>query len=175
MNTEEIQLVNGVLLGDRMAADQFVRQYSRFIYSVIHECRLEPADANDIYQRVFVRLWSNQMRALRMWTGTGSFLTYLRPIVRNIVVDELRARPPAASPVEPDIPAGRPLVEPSREAVHAALGKLAPRDRELIRLKHFEGLSYREIGERLGLTVNNVGVSLSRAEDRLRRILEGHV
>ena len=75
MNTEEIQLVNGVLLGDRMAADQFVRHYSRFIYSVIHECRLEPTDANDIYQRVFLRLWSNQMRALRMWNGTGSFLT----------------------------------------------------------------------------------------------------
>ena len=175
MNTDEIYLLNGVLLGDRVAADQFVRQYSRFIYLVIREYRLESSDVTDIYQRVFLRLWSNQMRALRMWNGTGSFLTYLRPIVRNIVIDELRARPPETLPVEAHIPPGRPLPESAREDVNAALGKLSPRDRELIRLKHLEELSYREIGERLGLTVNNVGVSLSRAEERLRRILESHV
>ena len=42
MNTEEIHLLNGVLLGDRMAADEFVHRYSRFIYLVIHEGPLPP-------------------------------------------------------------------------------------------------------------------------------------
>ena len=73
------------------------------------------------------------------------------------------------------IPPYRPVSESVREDVNVALRQLSPRDQELIRLKHFEELSYREIGQRLGLTVNNVGVSLSRAEGRLRRILESHV
>ena len=42
MNTEEIHLLNGVLPGDRMAADEFVHRYSRFIYLVIHEGPLPP-------------------------------------------------------------------------------------------------------------------------------------
>lgn len=175
MNTEEIHLLNGVLLGDPSAADQFVRKYTRFVYSVIYEYSLQPPDAADIHQRVFLRLWDKQMQALREWKGTGTFVSYLGSIVRNMVVTELRAQSNLRlSPVDSVPP---PAVSPpsTRMIVHDALNKLSPRDRELICLKHFEGLSYREIAERLGMTVNNVGVSLSRAETRLRGFLQSHV
>jgi RNA polymerase sigma-70 factor (ECF subfamily) len=81
----------------------------------------------------------------------------------------------AVGRLRPGVEGGVARAQLHRENVNAALHDLSPRDQELIRLKHFEDLSYREIAERLGLTVTNVGVSLSRAENRLRRILESHV
>jgi RNA polymerase sigma factor (sigma-70 family) len=50
--------------------------------------------------------------------------------------------------------------------------KLLPEPyRQVILLKRLEGLSYKEIAERLGTTVSNVGVRLHRAESRLKSLL----
>ena len=52
-----------------------------------------------------------------------------------------------------------------------ALQKLPPNFREVIILRELEGLSYREIAEITGMPVGTVMSSLSRARDRLRRVL----
>ncbi len=53
--------------------------------------------------------------------------------------------------------------------VAEALGSLAPTDRELLRLFEVEGLSTREISQRMDLKENNVSVRLHRARDRMCR------
>lgn len=53
------------------------------------------------------------------------------------------------------------------EQTRLCLLRLADRDRELIRLKFEEDLSYKEISERTGLTVSNVGYILHHALKRL--------
>jgi RNA polymerase sigma factor (sigma-70 family) len=55
-----------------------------------------------------------------------------------------------------------------------ALENLRERDRELIHRRYYLDESYREIAEALGMTVNHVGVSLFRAESRLKNILLKH-
>ncbi len=52
------------------------------------------------------------------------------------------------------------------EQLYAALGTLPEADRSLA-LMHLDGLSYRELGEILGITENNVGVKLNRVRKRL--------
>jgi RNA polymerase sigma factor (sigma-70 family) len=56
--------------------------------------------------------------------------------------------------------------------VATALETLSSRDRELLRRRYFQGQSYNEIAEDLGITVNNAGVALHRAEKRLKKLLE---
>ena len=60
-----------------------------------------------------------------------------------------------------------------RLALFAALAGLSPRERELIALKFFAGLSNAEIAEVLGLTESNAGTKLHRAVTKLREACRG--
>ena len=56
-----------------------------------------------------------------------------------------------------------------RQAVRAALGRLTPRDRELVALKFAGGLSHEEIGRVLGISPSNAGTRLHRTLEKLRK------
>jgi RNA polymerase sigma-70 factor (ECF subfamily) len=56
-------------------------------------------------------------------------------------------------------------------ALERALLTLSPEDRELITLKHLDGLSYRELAERLGIAEGTVMSRLYYARQRLREHL----
>jgi RNA polymerase sigma factor (sigma-70 family) len=55
--------------------------------------------------------------------------------------------------------------------LEAAIERLPSRDRDLICRRYDMEQSYREIAEALGITIGNVGVSLHRAEKRLKKML----
>ncbi|MBU1018982.1 MAG: sigma-70 family RNA polymerase sigma factor [Patescibacteria group bacterium] len=54
--------------------------------------------------------------------------------------------------------------------LNQAIQKLKPGDQDILSLKFFENLSYKEIAGTLGISVSNVGVKLNRATDRLAKI-----
>ena len=56
--------------------------------------------------------------------------------------------------------------------VMAVVDRLPKRQRELIRMKFLDGMSYREIGKAMNISVSNVGVSLHNAVKRLRAELK---
>ncbi|MBC7286616.1 MAG: SigB/SigF/SigG family RNA polymerase sigma factor [Armatimonadetes bacterium] len=58
-----------------------------------------------------------------------------------------------------------------REAIAAALKLLSPRERDVIRLRYFEGLSQAEVGKRLGISQMHVSRLQHRALNKLREIL----
>lgn len=68
-------------------------------------------------------------------------------------------------------PAGRlPAPTPSREELLALVGEA---DREVLHLRHFEGLDGKELAARLGLSEGAAYQRLSRARNRLRQALQG--
>ena len=60
---------------------------------------------------------------------------------------------------------------PARETalLERALREMAAEDREILALKHLDGLSYRELAERLGVPEGTVMSRLYRARERLRQ------
>ena len=67
-----------------------------------------------------------------------------------------------------------PLRDPGLEkAVRAALAQLPDAQREAILLHRFEGLSFAEIAEHVGLTESAVKVRAHRGYERLRELLKG--
>jgi RNA polymerase sigma-70 factor (ECF subfamily) len=176
-------LVDRVLAGDPRAADQFVTRFTRLVWWVlIHQIRLAPEPAEEVYQDVFVHLWEDEYRRLRNWSGDGDFAAYLAPIVRHRALDRLRREPgdrtrpiPGAGDEAGGEPADdRPgaeelaLVEEQRRQLERAVAALGEQDRRLYELRIVEERSYREISDSLGITVTNVGVRLSRLVERLR-------
>jgi len=121
-------------------------------------------------------------RAFRKWDRfdpkRGSARGWLFGIARNAALDELRKRGrevPAIEPEEQEAPgsvAGTVLERERRADLLAALGTLAPADREMVALKFFAGLNNTEIAEATGYSPTNVGTRLSRAMTRLRSALE---
>jgi RNA polymerase sigma-70 factor (ECF subfamily) len=97
---------------------------------------------------------------------------YVGAAVRNACFTILRTRrrraedqTPLVEPVDPG------ATEEERLAVDAAIRQLPPEQREVVYLKVFEGLTFQEIADRCGLSINTAGSRYRYAMDALRRSL----
>jgi RNA polymerase sigma-70 factor, ECF subfamily len=133
------------------------------------------AAAEDVTAAAFERAYRKRSR---FNAARGSARAWLFGIARNAALDELRRRGRQAElstdPVDaasfPD--PGDPRSE-LRLLLDGALGKLEPRERELIALKFFAGLSNAEIGRVIGTSASNAGTKLHRTMDKLREACDG--
>jgi RNA polymerase sigma-70 factor, ECF subfamily len=135
----------------------------------------ERGAAEEIVQEVFTRAWRH---ADRYDPERGSVRTWLYQIARHAIIDMRRrasARPALAS--------GEPLLEATstRDSIEqamlgwqvaAALERLTPEHRQMIRLAHFQGMSVREIADRCDLPVGTVKSRTWYALRSLRLVLE---
>ena len=128
--------------------------------------------ARDAVQDTFIRLWK---------VGEGGMpdrlTSWLYKVCRNRVFEIMRKErrmlptdPGEITPVE-QAPSPESVVAEGEDARVLArlVGKLAPREQELIRLKFQNDLSYQEMSEITGLTVTNVGFILHTVLKNLRR------
>jgi RNA polymerase sigma-70 factor (ECF subfamily) len=123
--------------------------------------------AEDAVQQAFAKLLSRRDRA----AGLECPEAYLRAAVRNECYSLLRSRrrePPREDGLlEIADPAhGR---DDERLAIEGALRELPPDQREVVFLKVYEGLTFREIGERLGEPANTAASRHRYAMEKLRR------
>jgi RNA polymerase sigma-70 factor, ECF subfamily len=131
--------------------------------------------AEEVVQDVFARLWRH---AGDYDPAKASVRTWLYAIARNRIVDARRraaARPGLAHPE-----AEERVEELDRELeqavlrwqVAAALARLSPEHRDVIRLSHWGGLSLREIAERKGIPLGTAKSRAYYALQSLRLILD---
>jgi RNA polymerase sigma-70 factor (ECF subfamily) len=132
--------------------------------------------AEELVQEVFTRVWR---KADSFDPSRASFRTWLYGIARNAIIDQKRraAVRPALSSHEVDPDEQGKLDQSLEQAllrwqVGAALERLTPEHRQVIRLAHFQGLTLREIAERTGLPLGTVKSRTSYALRGLRLALE---
>ena len=134
--------------------------------------------AQEIVQESFMKLHAqfDQVRQPRPWlyrTVHNMALNHLRG-GRNIVPLQFEdeageaLEPVDGQPLPAEVLSRRETIDQTRRCV----ASLKDRDRELIALKFEEGLSYKEISQRTGLSVSNVGFILHHALKRLAAALE---
>jgi RNA polymerase sigma-70 factor (sigma-E family) len=132
------------------------------------------ASAEDVVQDAFAGLAAHGTR-LR---DPDKALAYLRKAVVNRSRSALRRRRTARGYAPPRaVEAARPderavLAEEHREIL-AALDRLAPRQREVVVLRYWSGLSEAEIAETLGISRGAVKSTASRALDHLETVMGG--
>lgn len=131
--------------------------------------------AEDVTAAAFERAYRKRSR---FDASRGSARAWLFGIARNAALDELRRRGRqaelSADPVDAASVAGpdESLGE-LRLLVDDALDGLEARERELIALKFFAGLSNGEIASAVGISASNVGTRLNRTMDKLREACDG--
>ena len=135
----------------------------------------ERGAAEEIVQEVFTRAWRH---AERYDPARGSVRTWLYQIARHAIIDMRRraSARPALAAGEPALEAttGRDSIEQAMLGwqVAAALERLTPEHRQMIRLAHFQGMSVREIADKCELPVGTVKSRTWYALRSLRLVLE---
>jgi RNA polymerase sigma-70 factor (sigma-E family) len=128
--------------------------------------------AEDIVQDAFAR-FAARGGHLR---DPGAALGYLRTSVVNGCRSTLRRRRTARAyvpphEVEPDGPDDRAVLSEEHREVLSSLDRLAPRQREVLVLRYWSGLSEIEIASALGISTGAVKSTASRALSALQQLL----
>ena len=134
----------------------------------------DPGTAEDVVQEAFAGLH-------RHWAGLrdeAAALAYLRAAVVNGSRSVLRRRRTARDYVPPHQVNARSaeslaLLSAEHQAVVDALGTLPPRQREVLVLRYYGGLSEAEIAEATGISRGTVKSTASRALDAVQRAMAG--
>jgi RNA polymerase sigma-70 factor (ECF subfamily) len=145
-------------------------------YALARRILRDDHDAQDAVQEAYLRAY----RHFQAFRG-GDARAWLLAIVRNAALTHLRrlGRQRALEPLERAEPLASPEDDPEvaliraagREHVRRAVDQLAPEFREVILLREMEGLSYREMAERIGVPQGTIMSRLARAREQLRRAL----
>jgi RNA polymerase sigma-70 factor (ECF subfamily) len=160
---------------DGDAFDELYRRYSRAVYSLVLRVVRDAALGEDVVQETFAAVW----RAARSYRQErGSATAWLFTIARNAAVDAVRSRRTTVAGDPPDVPDNAPTPEEQTVAeleafrVHVAVDELPDREREVIELAYFHGLSQSQVAQRLELPLGTVKTrtraGLARLAERLQ-------
>lgn len=174
----------GARAGDSQAFRALVERHGRGLFRLAFRLTGSESDAEDVVQETFLRAYAR----LGQFEERAAVGSWLHRIATNAAYDVLRARRRREAQKAPAEPAGEtPAAEPQSPApsperllwsaevkarVERVMGRMTAMERSSFVLRHFEGLSIREIGEALGQSDNSTKQSLLRAVRKLRSALQ---
>jgi len=167
--TDDSAILASLQSRDANAFAAIYDRYASLVYGLAKRILRDDAQAEDVTQSIFVGLWAKP----DSFRG-GNFGAWIARVARNASIDVVRSAAvrmrvpefPAqlASPVALDEVV---LDQLESEAVAGALKALPDEQRVPIEIAYFQGLSYREVADRLG---EPLGTVKSRIRAGLRRI-----
>jgi len=170
----DLEILRRIGAGDGAACALLVDRHLRRITALAGHMLGNRADAEDVAQEVFLRVWK-QAPAWR--SGEAKFSTWLHRVTINLCTDRLRRRRETGLEAAGDPASDAPLPDAGlQEAavvarVQAALAQLPDRQREAILLCHFQELGNIEAAAVLDLSVEALESLLARGRRRLRQLL----
>jgi RNA polymerase sigma-70 factor (ECF subfamily) len=192
--SDEAALVEELKAGSERAFTQLIAQYHLPIYSIIARSLQDPADASDITQEVFLKVFRN----IGSFHGHATLRTWIYRIALHEASNQRRwwsrhkrqeitmetpcgghERDCEGEPLslgstladEHDSPFDYAAQAEIRERVEAALREVPETFRTVVILREIEGFSYEEIAEILGVNLGTVKSRLTRGRASLREIL----
>jgi RNA polymerase sigma-70 factor, ECF subfamily len=190
IRAEEQSLVTELKAGSEQAFALLIAQYSQPVYSMIARSLRDPADAADVTQDVFIKIFRN----ISGFKGDASLRTWIYRIALHEISNQKRwwcrhkkqeltidaphqddegdtfclADALAAADASPFDNAARSQL---RARVEAALQALPEAFREVVVLREIEGFGYEEIAEILNCNLGTVKSRLTRGRAALRELL----
>jgi RNA polymerase sigma-70 factor, ECF subfamily len=171
---EDGELVLRVAEQDREAFETLYRRYARPVYALAVRRLGDPYGAEEAVQETFAAVWRSA-RSFRPNRGAAS--SWLYAIARNAVVDRFRSRPDhVGDPPERATDEAGPEQHAEHGwlswRVHRAVADLPERERVVVELAYWDGLSQSEVAERLAIPLGTVKTRTRSALGRLARVLD---
>lgn len=177
MNIAEHRTLSKIRQGDIKSFESLFHHYYPGMCSYAESLTKKTNIAEEIAQDVFYNIWKNRAE-LRITTSWQSYLyravfnnsmMYLRKVKREMPLDERWAESQAHTSEDPS-------EELSAKELNAVilytLQNLPERTRQIFNMSRFEGLKYKEIAEKLSISVKTVEANMGKALKALRISLE---
>ncbi|MDP2113497.1 MAG: RNA polymerase sigma-70 factor [Bacteroidota bacterium] len=173
LHTEK-ELVKKLKEGDSFAFEVLFYKYRNKVKGFA--IRLVPAqiDPEEIVQEVFVKVWLKKEAV----DPEKDFQSYLFSITKHLILDHLKSAVNrklyfVGDHFQQDVLADEglesSLVEHAEEKLQQLIKEIPERRREIFLLSRFEGLSYKQIAERLNISENTVDSQIRNALNFLRK------
>ena len=187
MNTQVLSdraLLGHYLAGDSSAISQLIERHSRRVRDYIRMMVKDRDLAEDLFQETFVKV----VRVIDegRYVDSGKFLSWVLRIAHNQVIDHFRAQKQDKSISESD--AGYDVLGSLRFAEHTVedqliaeqiaadvrnLIELLPDEqREVVKMRYYANLSFKEIAEQTGVSINTALGRMRYALINLRRLIQ---
>ncbi|MEQ1517600.1 MAG: sigma-70 family RNA polymerase sigma factor, partial [Usitatibacteraceae bacterium] len=173
------ECLRGICSGEQRALERLYDLTVSRVYSVALRVARRDDLAEEVVSDVYVQVWRN---ASRYDTERGRVMGWLLIIARTRALDLLRRQDEAFSHPEPYDLVSEPesrqafpeellAAAQAGSALHNALEKINPVQRQLLSLAFFRGLTHAEIVEHTGMPLGTVKTHIRRALDALRKTL----
>ena len=150
--------------------DEVYREYAGYVFRYLCALTGDEDLAEELTQETFFRAIKNVNR----FDGRSGVSTWLCGIAKNCLREYRRRNPPTAELTDETVPGAAPSAADETEsneakaALYRRMHALAEPYREVLYLRLFAGLSYREIGDIFGKTENWARVTFYRGKEQLK-------
>jgi len=169
----DARIVEAVRAGDRQAYGMLMDKYEKKLFSAAYRVVNDGEDAADATQNAFVKAYQN----LDRFDTSRRFFSWIYRILLNESLNILNHRKRFD-----ELPDNVTVTEKNPEQTYgdtetgrllqSALMDLSEEHRVVIVLRHYQGMSYREMGEVVGIQEKTVKSRLFSARQQLKHILE---
>lgn len=180
------QLVDLYVKGDNNAFDTLLSRHKQVIYNYIYFTVRNNDLADDIFQDTFVK--AIMMLKQGRYTETGKFKAWIMRIAHNLIIDYFRQEKSentiSNDEVETDLLNDCRLCENNIEDdlvfdqimfdVRKLVEFLPDNQREVLEMRFFKDLSFKEIAEQTGVSINTALGRMRYAILNMRRMVEEH-
>lgn len=169
----DVALLARVAQGDKRAFGTLVERHSAKVLSTAYGVVLSRADAEDICQEVFVRLW----KQAPSWQDEAQLSTWLYRVAMNLSLNHrqrIQQRFVTGSEKvarQLDGLAAAPLPPESDTRLLSALGRLPENQRVALSFRYFQDLPVKHIAQIMDSTPKAVESALGRAKQAMRKML----
>lgn len=182
---DDAELIKLYINGEEKALSALINKHEQRIFSYILS-KIQNRDlANDVFQDVFVKI-IKVFRSGR-YNEEGKFLNWALRISHNLVIDHFRKqkRIPTISNKDDfdifdivkdsaeDVETGM-IREQIEKDLHRLILELPPEQLEVLKLRHFSGLSFKDIADQTGVSINTALGRMRYALINLRKLMEQH-
>lgn len=168
--------ISKIASGDKAALSALYKETKASVYGFALSILKNEADAEDVLQDCFIRVWSSA----GTYRPMGKPMAWILTITRNLSTSILRDRQKSADISEEDAermfvtdgPAGS---TENRIILESAMNLLSDEERQIIMLHAVSGLKHIEISKLLSLPLSTVLSKYNRAKKKLQDILKERV
>lgn len=177
------QLVEMYIDGNDKAFETLLKRHKSKIYTSIYLFCKDQQLAEDLFQEVFIKI-INTLRSGR-YTNEGKFFYWAMRIAHNQCVDYFRRmkRRPTVSPTDEfdifnllshtsESPEQAIIRSQSHDRVRRLVDALPPEQREVVVLRHYADLSFKEIASLTRVSINTALGRMRYALINMRRMVE---
>jgi len=179
---EEAALMGRVSEGSHEAFSELTEKYSALIFSTAFKVLNHYEDTEDVTTEVLNTIWK---KASSYHPKKGSLVTWICTTARNRAIDRVRSVQRRSAlydryeqKLQGEIPEARTSGREelyradARQVLRSAVVALSPEQREVIELAYFEGLTQKQIADRIDSPLGTVKARMRRGVERLRHSID---